>query len=82
MQRKTAYKIALQALEEKQRQHYSFDHNMHLLFVKSGYQNEATLNAHKNYIRIEQAIEILEAEKDYRQLTLEVSDDNRISNVS
>ena len=70
MKRKTAYKIAIEALIEKRRRHYAFDHHMHLMFEKAGYSNEATLSAHKNYIRIEKAIEILEAERDHKQLDL------------
>ena len=70
MKRKTAYKIAIEALEEKQRQHYSFDHHMHLKFVEAGYPNEAGLSAHKNYVRIDQAIELLGAERDHKQLDL------------
>ena len=71
MKRNTAFKIAIEALIEKRRRHYAFDHHLHLMFVKAGYPNEATLSAHKNYFRIEKAIEILEAERDHRQLTLE-----------
>ena len=70
MKRKIAYKIAIESLIEKRRRHYTFDHHIHLLFEKAGYQNEVTLNAHKNYIRIEQAIKILETERDYKQLAL------------
>ena len=70
MKRKTAYKLAIAALEEKRRRQYAFDHHMHLMFVKAGYPNEATLNAHKNYVRITKAIEMLEAERDHKQLDL------------
>ena len=70
MKRKTAYKIAIEALIEKRRRHYAFDHNMHLMFIKAGYPNEATLSAHKNFVRIEKVIEILEAERDHKQLDL------------
>ena len=68
MKRKTAYKIAILALEEKQQRHYAFDHHMHLLLEKAGYPDEPGLSAHKNYVRIEEAIEILEAERDHEQL--------------
>ncbi len=70
MKRKTAFAMAIQSLEEKQRSRFAFDHNMHLLLVKAGYLDEAGLSAHKNFVRIDQAIEILEGEKDHRQLTL------------
>ena len=70
MKRKTAYKIAIEALIDKRRRHYAFDHHMHLMLVKAGYPNEATLSAHKNFIRIGRAIEILEAERDNKQLNL------------
>ncbi len=70
MKRKTAYKLAVEALIEKRRRNYAFDHNMHMKFAEAGYPNIATLSAHKNYVRITMAIEILEAEKDYRQITL------------
>ena len=70
MERKTAYKIAIEALIEKRRRYYAFDHHMHLLFAKAGYPNEGTLSAHKNYVRIDQAIGILGAERDHKQLDL------------
>ena len=70
MKRKTAFKMAIEALIEKRRRHYAFDHHMHLKFVEAGYPNEAGLSAHKNYVRICQAIEILEAERDHKQLDL------------
>ena len=70
MKRKTAYEIAIEALEEKQRRNYAFDHHVHEKFAKAGYRNEPTMSAHKNFVRIDQAIEILEGEKDCRQLTL------------
>ena len=70
MKRKTAYKIAIEALEDKQRRHYAFDHHMHLMCTKAGYPDAAGLSAHKNYVRIDQAIEILEAERDHKQLDL------------
>ena len=70
MKRKTAFKIAIESLIEKRRRHYAFDHNIHLLFTKARYENEVTMSAHKNYVRIEQAIKILETERDYKQLAL------------
>ena len=70
MKRKTAFKIAIEALEEKQRKYYAFDHHMHLMCTKAGYPNASGLSAHKNYVRIDQAIEILEAERDHKQLDL------------
>ena len=70
MKRETAFKIAIEALEEKQRKYYAFDHHMHLMLAKAGYPDEAGLSAHKNYVRISQAIEILEAERDHKQLDL------------
>ena len=62
--------MAIEALIEKRRRHYAFDHNMHLMFVKAGHLNKATLSAYKNYIRIGQVIKILEAERDHKQLSL------------
>ncbi len=70
MRRKTAYGLAIEALIEKRRRHYAFDHNMHLMFAKAGYLNKATLSAHKNYVRISKTIKILEAERDHKQLNL------------
>ncbi len=64
MKRQTAYKLAIEALEEKQRRQYTFDHNLHERWEKAGISNETTQNAHKHYVRIEQAIDILEAERD------------------
>ena len=70
MKRETAFKMAIEALIEKRRRHYAFDHHMHLLLEKAGYPDEPGLSAHKNYVRIDQAIEILEAERDHKQLDL------------
>ena len=64
MKRQTAYKLAIEALEEKQRRQYAFDHNLNERWAAAGISNETTQNAHKNYVRIEQAIDILEAERD------------------
>jgi hypothetical protein len=70
MERRTAYTIAIESLIEKRRRHYAFDHHMHLMFTKAGYPNEATLSAHKNFVRIDEAIKMLEAERDHKQFDL------------
>ncbi len=65
MKRKTAYRIAIEAMEDKQRRNYAFDHNLGLVFPAA--VNES---ATKNYLRITEAIETLEAERDHQQLDL------------
>jgi hypothetical protein len=70
MKRKTAYKLAIEALEEKRRRQYAFDYHLHERFSKGGVQNKPTLSAHKRYIRIGKAIEILETERDQIHLDL------------
>jgi hypothetical protein len=57
MKRETAYKIAIDALIEKRRKHYAFGY--HLAEDYPATENKNTI---KNYKRITQAIEILEAE--------------------
>ena len=71
MKRKTAYEIAIQALEEKQRRQYSFDHHIYLLFEKAELDNVNSKSAHIQYIRIDEAIEMLKAERDYKQQTFD-----------
>ena len=65
MKRKTAYKMAIEALIEKRRRHYAFDHNLALVFPAT-YNKNAT----KNFLRITKAIELLEFEMDHKQLDL------------
>ena len=70
MKRKTAYKMAIEALEGKRRRQYAFDHHLHKRFLKGGFLNKPTLSAYKRYIRIGKAIKILETERDQTQLDL------------
>jgi len=63
--RETAYKIAIEALSEKRRRYYSFDYNINQLYP--GISNETQV---KNYERITEAIRILDAEKEHKQLEL------------
>lgn len=59
MKRDTAYKIAIDTMIEKRRK-FAFDYHMAVSEI-----------AIKKYERINQAIEILEAEKDHKQLEME-----------
>jgi hypothetical protein len=69
MQRKTAYKMAIEALQKQQRK-YAFDHNLALIF-------EATRNegVEKNWQRYTEAISIIENEMEHKQLDLFSGDD-------
>jgi hypothetical protein len=57
IQRKTAYKIAIDALIDKRRKLYTFGYHLAEFYPATENKNVA-----KNYERITQAIEILEAE--------------------
>ena len=70
MKRKTAYQIAIAALKEKQGRQYVFDYHMYLTLLKSGQNGEHLRNAYDQYLRISEAIDILESEKDHQQLPL------------
>ena len=70
MKRETAFQMAIAALKEKQGRQYVFDYNMFLLFQKAGQNTDNLKHAYKHYLRIDQAIEILENERDHQQLSL------------
>ena len=61
MKRKTAYKIAIEALNENRRK-FAFDHNLATYFPVA-----INATATKNYQRISQAMKILEAEMNHEQ---------------
>jgi hypothetical protein len=63
MKRETAYKIAIEAIKDK-RQHVAFDH-----CLASAYAAAKNKRASKHYERFTQAIEILEAERDHKQMS-------------
>ena len=65
MKRNTAFKIAIEAMEDKRRRVYSFDYHIGIYYPAA--VNE---NATKHYLRITEAIETLEAERDHQQLDL------------
>ena len=67
MKRETAYKIAIDAMIEKQRRQYAFDHNVFKMYKNSNDAPESAKKANAHFERIAKAIEILEAERDYKQ---------------
>ena len=64
MKRETAYKIAIGAIEQVQRK-YAFDHNLAMMY--DSIKNEGATTQYKRY---SEAIKILEAERDHKQLDL------------
>ena len=69
MKKKTARKIAIDALIEKRRRLYSFGHGMFEL----GLDDYSSKRDHAHYVRLTEAIEILEGEEHIQMTLLEVT---------
>ena len=72
MKRNTAFNLAIEVLKEKQARNYHFSFRIHQEFLKVGYINEPTRNAYKEHLRIDEAIKLLEDERDNKQIGMEL----------
>ena len=68
MKRETAYKIAIKAIEIRQRYWWTG----HLEFLKHGDRFEFAVRDHRNWEKLERAKEILVLEMDQEQLKMEL----------